>query len=218
MNGLIRNNFYAVKSTLLCLLSIFLVTWAGILILTLLYNYKSGNISSVTFAVMGSFAGLPYTMLCANHLCAWNRFELTTPISKAAVIKARYISFALFALFALITTLTLQLTFYTTAYGVLTQERIGYTLTMIFVLHILAPGILHPLILIMGIDKAMIAFLISIAGSLGFFAISPVLITPLLSGIFATQFVYRLLVIAICILLFIVSYFISLHLYEQKDL
>ena len=225
MKGLIKHNLYAVESTLkgyLCgvLLSILAICCFRFIVsdatLQTIANFAS-------YVIMGSFAGLPFTLLHNLSKSQWTRFELTLPITRKDVIKSRYLSFLIFTCFALVSFLLLNLVNYLLGIDLNLDIFFNfYTLTTCFILCLAVPAFLHPLTLICGIDKGEILFFISVACALIVCSLLPmVLFGQLIASMSSTivsLYLFQCSSILLSFALFVGSYFISQKIYARQDL
>ncbi len=219
MKGLLRNNFYTIEATLKASLAVSAILFLiGIFIATQAPDMLSG-VSSISIGTFGSFSGIPYTLAYSNHTSKWNKFELTTPVSKRDVIKSRYIIFSMFALTAIAIVTAILITLYTII-GRYDTENFLYSLTYGCSFFMILTSIVHPLVLAVGVDKGQGMFMISIVATL--IIISGVLFLSHILEIFITfidqNWIFIILILTVSVIAFIASYFISAKIYAKKDL
>ncbi len=213
--GMLRNNYYMVHTSVKATIGIALLILIAVLAVTIIFPENTSLINYASFAVMGSFAGIPFTLLYNDNLSKWNRFALTTPVVKNDIIKARYITFLISTIVALMAMFIMLISYYMVR-GSFDLERLGYSLTFGFVFLILISGFMHPLILKFGIEKGQIIFLISVAITLAVH-IAPTILLNMLN-LEISNLTYRVGIVLISSVGFIISYRISKKIYNQKDI
>ncbi len=222
MKALLRNNFYTVEpsiktSGVISLIGIIALIGFG------LFSSQGAStmaLSYVSFAIMGSFAGLSFTLLFNNSKSKWERFELTAPVTRVDVIKCRYISFLIFCIIGLAIGGTIFL-LSSVINGVIDWDFFSRGIIIGILLLILAPAIMHPLILKFGIEKGQPIFMISVALSIGVYALPSLVFNSWFAALpnqELANIIYRAITILFSFIMFIVSYFISVKIYAKQDL
>lgn len=217
MKGLIRNNFYSVEGTLKGLFFIMFLGIISIFVFPMLFPKFE---FPVLFIWIGAFVGagssLPFTLVYNDGMSKWSKFELTSPISKGDVMKSRYITFLMFAMIILICSL-ISFAIDSTLNNTLDFDKIGYLAVYGVSFLIFAPSIFHPLVLIFGVDKAQLIFLVSMPVTFAYFWGSAELFKYLFPQI-TSNTTYRIFMTTLSILIFFISYLISRKIYIKKDL
>lgn len=217
MKGLIRNNFYSVEGSLkttifTCLIAMLAIVFVGI--------YLPNNdmlIAGIIGGVLGAFGALAGTAMQKDGASKWNKFELTMPVSRGDVIKARYISFVLYILIGTFMAAFSALLFYLVT-GSVNPERMGYAFAFGISFAMSIPTFMMPLILIFGTDKNDVLLMLSIVIGLGLFFVSSAVVTPFLKDFSNVNLVFRLGYTLFSIVLFAASYLLSVSLYKRKEL
>ncbi|MFI3202672.1 MAG: ABC-2 transporter permease [Eubacteriales bacterium] len=220
MKGLIRNNFYSIGSSLPILIASELALLiVGIIILTVKGNQNEFLTIAISGGIIGSQLGgcgaLCGTAIQKDALSQWSKFELTLPVSRATVIKSRYISFLLYCVIGLMMSLITVASIYLLELPVIT-ERIGYSLVFGIVFALAIPTFMTPLILIFGADKNEILLFISIVLGLGLFWGSATLANVLFAGV--SNLYFRSAYLIFSGILYVLSYLLSRYLYKRKEL
>lgn len=217
MRGLIKNNFYTVEGSLkatilVCFIAVIASSIAGI------YFPNNAALSvCVISGILGAFGALSGTAIQKDGASKWNKFELTMPINRNDVIKARYISFVLYILIGAFMAILSVLLFYAVT-GTVNLERVGYGFAFGIAFAMSIPTFMTPLVLVFGSDKGEILLMVSITISLGLFFVSSAVLTPFLRDFSNDNLVFRLGFFVFSVLLFAVSYFLSVFLYKKKEL
>lgn len=217
MRGLIRNNFYTVEGSLKITILIGFVAMIGIVIAGIFFPNNGTLVLSAIGGILGAFGALAGTALQKDGASKWNKFELTMPISRNDVIKARYISFLLYVLIGIFMAILSVLLFYVVT-GTVNLERMGYVFVFGIAFAMSIPTFMTPLVLIFGTDKNEALMMVSIVISLGLFFGSSAILTPFLSNFSNANLVFRLGYFIFSILLYFLSYLFSLCLYKRKEL
>lgn len=216
MRGLIRNNFYTVEGSLKVTILVGFIAMIAIAIVGIYLPNNNTFISSCIGGMLGAFGALAGTSIQKDGASKWNKFELTMPISRNDVIKARYISFLFYILIGILMDILCTLLLFVVT-GSVNLERIGYGIAFGIAFAMSIPTFMTPLILIFGTDKTEILLMVSCFMGLGLFFGSSVILAPFLSNFSNVNLVFRLGYIIFSILLYFLSYFLSIYLYKRKE-
>ncbi|MFI3230970.1 MAG: ABC-2 transporter permease [bacterium] len=225
MRGLIRNNYYTIESTLYASIGIFIFSILTIIVGNIAFSDTMDNASMISLAFMGGFSSLSHALLQNNSTSKWDKFELTTPISKGDVIKSRYIVFALSVLVGIGGMLFIFMTESIVLKNfnfMLNLDKYEFELALAFSFLTLIPAISHPLTLIFGVDKCQIIFMLSVMLSLAYFIAPSLLFNEfnqfLVDNFTDSDLAYRLIMSGLSVVIFSFSYMISKNIYLNKDL
>ncbi len=222
MKALLRNNYYTVEPSIKLSVKI-LIVGIVVLIAFSIFSSKGASIMAFTYAsfgLMGSFAGLPFTLLFNNSKSKWERFELTAPVTRVDVIKSRYISFLLFSILGMIAGGMLFLSSSLVS-NVIDWPMLYRGVSIGSLMLVLTPAIMHPMILKFGIEKGQAIFMLSVALSLGLYAAPSFVFSDWLSSLANQEFVnsmYNIATVTLSFIIFFISYFVSVKIYSKKDL
>lgn len=216
MKGLIRNNFYNVEQVILGSVSLMIISLIWIAI-TPHFPHLLAFTDIFILGCLGSFSSAMYTMLQNDNMCKWNRFELTTPISKSDVVKAKYISYAIFAVIAIIYSL-IATSLSASLNGGFSLEGISYNIGFAVVFGFLTPAIFHPLVEKFGFDKGQLFFIISAILGAGAYLAPSLIFSGFIQKYAISDLTYRITLSIIAIILLGISYIISKKLYVKKDI
>ena len=216
MKGLIRNNMYNVQSSLLFCIVFGLIAIGLALYSSIHYPQNSAILTGIIAGVFGGFGALSGTTIQKDHMSQWDKFELTMPISRNDVIKAKYLTFLIYATFGLILTSILFVTLILFI-DKLDMERIGFAFTFGFTFALGMPTYLVPLILKFGSNKNEILLIISVFIYMIVFAGSSYLFTVLFKEVQNINIIYRSFFILTSIILYVVSFYLSKYLYVKKE-
>ena len=209
MKGLIRNTFYSMENNIKLA---FLM--AGFLILTPLITREPVVLSMITAVQIFIFIANVGTSLQADEISNWNRFELTVNVK--SVILAKYISFCILIFFGFAVSLLTGLMTVVTVPSLNTTSLIWgyqYGLTQ----SITVAAIMFPVMLKIGTEKNELIILISAFFAGIFMLIVAVLLAPWTAGINLRSGLVGAAALSVSPLLLLISYFISLRIYKNKE-
>ncbi len=216
MRGLIRNNFYMVSGSITAgIIASFAAMILGALTNeTVVYSIMGGQI--------GGFGALAATAIQKDAASKWSRFELTMPVKRSDVIKARYISFLLFILIgfilAVMTVVVHGVTINVVSGEMVDFERIGYVFTFGVAFALSIPTFMVPLVLIFGADKNEILLFVSAGIGLALFIGSSAIIALSLPIEYNTNLIFRGGYLLLSIVMLSISYRVSLMIYKKKEI
>lgn len=217
MKGLIRNNFYTVEGSLKTTVLIGFIAMISFTIISIFFPNNRNLAPSLIGGILGLFGALACTAIQKDGASKWSKFELTMPISRNDVIKARYISFVLYILIGAFMALLSVLLLYVVT-GAVNLERAGYGFAFGSSFAMSIPTFMTPLVLIFGSDKNETLLMVSIVINLVLFFGSSAVLTPFLSDFSNADLVFRSGHFIFSILLYLLSYLFSLCLYKKKEL
>ncbi len=215
MKGLVRNNFYMVSGSLLLSIVVSFVA----MILGALTNETV--VYSIIGGQLGGFGALAATAIQKDATSKWSRFELTLPIRRSEVIKARYLSsilfiaigFALATLTAVVHGATLNI-----VRGEMVDfERIGYVFTFGMAFAFSVPTFMIPLVLLFGADKSETLLFVSAGIGLGLFLGSSMLVGYILPQEYNINLIFRVAYLTVSIIMLTISYIVSRQIYKRKE-
>ncbi len=216
MKGLIRNNLYSAQNTLLitaCLSSVIAI----VALLECLINGHSDSLFMIIFFQFAMFLGLYGVSFQQDSVSKWNRFEITLPIKRSDVVKARYLSFLIYAVISLVCSILTIIVVLLTKVPI-NFERVGYSISFGIFSQLMTPAFMYPAILKLGYEKSDTIMMIAAAGSAFIFIFVSLVIGPFVpNGVDANLF-FRIFGIIIAIIMFCLSYFVSLNIYRKKQL
>ncbi len=214
MRGLVRNNFYSLGSNLQLsfLVAIFLMFVPAII----------GNemfIPMILAVQSFIFIANSASALTVDVTSKWSKFEITLPIKRSDIVKARYISFTILLLCGLL------LSVITSIFTALVLQIFDFDLFLSGILFgvslsLITAGLTYPIILKIGTEKSELIMFLCTAIAAGIFILIGVITSPFVNN--SVKFFEKSLVNTTCtivaILLFVVSYYISLAMYKRKEL
>ena len=217
MNGLIRNNFYSVGSSLKWTIAFCIAVNFAVMIGAGSITISDTILKILIVGQIMSFPGLTATALEKDNTSNWSKYERTLPVKIRDITKARYISFITFSVIGILfATLTVVLLSVISAQP-MNLEEVGYGYSFGITYSLLVPALLYPLVLKFGGDKVNTLLLTSTVIILFLFNGGSVFLTPYLINLNNANMIYRIGWIVISAIMFISSYFISISIYKRKE-
>lgn len=218
MKGLIRNNFYSMEDSLKLTSAINIMMAIGVSVLGIFNSFARSWIAIVILLQMGSYAVQVASTLQKDVSSQWNKFEITMPVRRKDVVKAKYICFILNGVLgiaaALLTVIISQLLQID-----INVEKVFLSITFGIVIIFALPALMYPLLLIFGVDKTEMVLSISVILISILFVGSSVIFNYIMPDLSVySNLVFRCSIIVISIILFIISYMFSVILYKKKEL
>ncbi len=211
MFGLIRNNFYAVGSSLKWMVGSYLVIIVLSIISNMVFPAQRGLLLGAMGGIFGGICGLS-SAISKDVKCKWNTYEIILPIRRSDVIKARYITILMYALISMFCV--------TTIVGVwnllgseIVAEEIGNIYTFGFMLMLVVPTSTFLLALKFGFDKNELFLMFTLGFSIVLY------FSTFISG-GKMQYDKTALNIGVCIisiLVFVAAYCISIYVNNRKE-
>ena len=218
MKGLIRNNFYSMEDSLKLTSAINIMMAIGVSVLGIFNSFARSWIAIVILLQMGSYAVQVASTLQKDVSSQWNKFEITMPVRRKDVVKAKYICFILNGVLgiaaALLTVIISQLLQID-----INVEKVFLSITFGIVIIFALPALTYPLLLIFVVDKTEMVLSISVILISILFVSSSVIFNYIMPDLSVySNLVFRCSIIVISIILFIISYMFSVILYKKKEL
>ncbi|CEP80525.1 ABC-2 transporter permease [Paraclostridium sordellii] len=217
MKGLIRNNFYSVRSALKWTIAFCIVVNFAVIIGA---GKITINNTILTILIVGqiiNFTGLAGTALEKDNTSKWSKYERTLPVKIRDITRARYMSFIIFSAIGIsFATLTVVLLSVFSAQP-MNMERVGYGYSFGITYSLLVPALLYPLVLKFGADKVNTILLTSTLITVFLFNSSSAILKPYFININNANMIYRIGWITISAIMFMSSYFISISIYKRKE-
>lgn len=214
MKGLLRNNFYSMGTNLQISFGLTLILAFVPLIL--------GDENSIAMVLaMQSFMFIANigTSLHTDVTSKWNQFEITLPVKRSDVIKTRYLSFLILILcgifMSVFTVLLSSFVFKTlSASGIIFGYAFGISLSLI------TAGFMYPIMLKIGTEKNELVIIICAGIAAVLFQVFLTIAAPFVpdNGIMNERAMLAVIFALFSIGLFLLSYFVSLSMYQRKEL
>ena len=217
MKGLIRNNFYSMEDSLKLTSAINIMMAIGVSVLGIFNSFARSWIAIVILLQMGSYAVQVASTLQKDVSSQWNKFEITMPVRRKDVVKAKYICFILNGVLgiaaALLTVIISQLLQID-----INVEKVFLSITFGIVIIFALPALMYPLLLIFGVNKTEMVLSISVILISILFVGSSVIFNYIMPDLSVySNLVFRCSIIVISIILFIISYMFSVISYKKKN-
>lgn len=211
MKGLIRNTFYSMENNI-----IIAFLMSGFLIFVPFINKESTILCMIISVQIFIFIANVGTSLHADNVSKWNKFELTLPVSKTTIILSKYISFCMLILLGfIISILTGIILMFTTSTFNITSLLWGYEYGL--TLSIIVASIMYPTMLIIGTEKNELIILLSACLAVTFMMLIALLLSPFTNGMNLYSPLVGTTLVCISPILLLISYFVSLQVYKNKE-
>lgn len=207
LRGLLLKDFFALRKTLK-MFFIILAMFCAVSVITGDSNISGGMI--LMLMIM-----LPLNSMSYDEYYKWDKYALTMPISRAQLVQSKYVMTALLAVgcFALLLVLGL----FSSRAGDLFDSLVSTV--VLTVIGLLYGALILPLAYRYGVEKARWLFVASVVGFvvlvglLGFFATAFISVDLLTGGLTAAL----VCALPIAVLIFYLSYRISVNIVEKKE-
>ena len=211
MNGLIRNNFYAMESNLK--MSFIL---AVALVFSPLIIHNPAVYPMIIAVQVFLFVVNTGTALHADEVAKWNKFELTLPIKRNTIIGAKYITFAVLILCGL-------LTGFCTAICISLSGQTWDVLSILWGyeyglgLSIISVSLMYPIILKIGTEKNEMVLLLSAFAAVGLMCLIAAVLSPVTGEMNLQHPLVGMASISTALLMFPISLIISVNIHRNKE-
>ena len=211
MTGLLYKEFYTLKR--------YLKQYSTILIMFALISVYMKSVIYLQSMLSMSLGMLTFTGITYDKMYGWDKLALTMPVSRSGIVLSKYIMSALVSASALIVSSVIGIVI---KQFVPVEEGMSDILmvAVLFGALLLIYAVILPIIYKFGVEKARIMMFGVIAIPIVFITIIvryiPVptgFIEFINSHVVLTGLIYLL----ICILIDVISYYISVHIYNQKE-
>lgn len=218
MIGLLKNNFYGTIGSAILFFAVFSALG---LVLLITGNPTVLNIMVVISATASAFNAVSGFRKEAST--RWNKYELTTPVRRKDIVKSRYISHVSWIVIGSVLA-GIFVAFTVLVHGNLYFYHVVRDPVSLFSLSIgialLLGTLYYPAIYFLGSDKNEVIIIISLLGAIGIaFGIIWVINAgnDFQSLTDPEYFLFIAVFMGIVVLLFILSYFLTVHIYRKKE-
>lgn len=211
MKGLLLNNFYSMLSNVKLSFGM-----ALLLALSPIFIRESSFIPMVMGIQIFIFVVNTGTSLQADESSKWSKFEITLPIKRRTVINAKYVSFImLVAIGALMSTLTALLTNIIT--GNINTDSLIFGYCFGLTISISTVAFMYPILLKFGAEKSELIIFLAGGFSIGIMLLTSLLLSFFINGIKFSSPVVGITAVMVSVLLFVLSYFLSVRMHRNKE-
>lgn len=211
MKGLVTNNFYSMQD------NIKMALFLSVVLAFVPFFLKNSSYSSMIIA-MQIFIYIVNigTSLQVDESSKWNRWEITLPVRRYTIIKAKYISFMALILLGLLTSVLTP--FLLSLRGIAIDNKMlihGYTYGLS--LAISTAAFIYPLLLKFGAEKSELIIIVASGLSFVLRIIVSILLNLTVGNINFNDNLVGILTTIISVFLFALSYQISVWLQSNKE-
>jgi len=217
MKGLLKNNFYGVIGEAKILLLLFLTLGIALLVtgsseLFLLFAFLSAPL--LIFNSVSS--------LSKAALTKWVKYELTMPVQRKDIIKSRYISHSIWSLLGVLLP-SIFVVFAIFIHGNKffyheLRDPIAYFCVIVSIA-LYTGAFFYPAVYSLGAGKSELLLILSLIGAIGLTAgLSILLYASNGSDLTDTEFLIGIAIfMVIAIIVYILSYFLTVFIYSKKE-
>ena len=211
MNGLIRNNFYSMEGNL----KLSFLMAAALVFSPLIINNAAVYPMIIAVQVF-LFVANTGTALHADEVAKWNKFEITLPVKRSAIIGAKYITFAILILCGLAigfcTAICISLSGQTwNSSSILWGYEYGLGLSLISI------SLMYPIILKIGTEKNELALLLSAFAAVALMCLIAAALSPLTGEMNLQHPLVGMISIPAALLMFLISFAVSVKIHKNKE-
>ncbi|MCI9021459.1 MAG: ABC-2 transporter permease [Eubacterium sp.] len=211
MKGLIRNSFYAMENSLK--ISFFIAAFLSVMPCFA----KNSSLIPVTISVqIYIFAMSIGTSLHADAAAKWDQFEITLPVPRNGIVKAKYIFYLLLMAAGLCMG---SLTAAVSAAAGLPLDYLGlaYGFAHGLTLSAVSIGLMYPVMLKFGTDKNEMVLLLSAFCAVAFTIAAAAVLSPWTNGMNLHHPLTFTVFTLAAILIFAASYLLSVRIHRKKE-
>ncbi|MDE6312942.1 MAG: ABC-2 transporter permease [Lachnospiraceae bacterium] len=219
MAGLIKNNFYSILGNLKLFLGFFFIMAVGFFI--------TGN--AILFICLYVIVGLGMALISVSGLgkeaaSKWSMYKLSFPVKRKEIVKSFYVSHGVWTLLDVFLTMivfALAVLFHGNQYFDLGLRDAIVLLTASGVVALMVGAIYCPLFHFWGADKAEILMVLSLAGAVGFMALTSWIVNSVNGYENVSDFrLYMglLFVWVTAIIMFLFSYLLTSTLFQKLQM
>ena len=211
MKGLIRNNFYSMESNLM----VSFIMAAALVFSPLIINNEAVYPMIIAVQVF-LFVVNTGTALHADEVAKWNKFELTLPIKRNAIVGAKYITFAILIFSGLFisfcTAICINLSGQIWNFSsILWGYEYGLALSVISV------SLMYPIILKIGTEKNELVLILSAFVAIGLMCLIAAVLSPLTGEMNLQHPLVGMVSISVSLLMFVISFVVSVSIHKNKE-
>lgn len=214
MKGLLRNNFYSMGANLQVAFGLSFI----LLFIPLILGEESMVFMVLSMQSFMFIANIG-TALNTDITSKWSNFEITLPVKRNDIIKAKYASFLMLILCGVfLSTLTSLLTLF--VFETLSIDAIIFGFAFGVSLSLITASLMYPIMLKIGTEKNEIIIFVCAGIATALFLITLKLATPFVSDNFVidAKSMIGIVFTLVSIGLFVISYIVSLTIYKRKEL
>ena len=211
MNGLIRNNFYSMENNLK-------ISFVIALFLSFVSFFVKHDAFIQIIIAMQLFIFIANvgTSLHADVVSKWDKFERTLPVRCNDIIKAKYFSFVILFIFGIIMGSITAFPIYISG-EISNIQSLLYGYEFGLTLAATTAGIMYPLMLKIGTEKNELIMILSAIVAIGLLVLIAVVLTPLTGEMNMKHSLVGIVSTIIALIIFVISYFVSIRIYQRKE-
>lgn len=210
MKGLLLNNYYSMQENIKLSAIIVFILFIGLVI--------AGDSIFVTALIM-SITIYPLNIassLQMDETSKWNKFEITIPVGRKTIVRAKYFSYLLLVMIGLFSSLLLA-GFYIISGKEINTILFTYSICLGLSLSLLTGTFLYPFLLKFGAYKSEMYIILSFTLSGALIVLVWICMRMLIGELSFISPSVGILNVIISIICFPISYLISVHIHLEKE-
>lgn len=210
MRGLIRNNLYSMESNIILAFAL-----SAFLAVSSLFISPAATQFIIAVQIFLFVVNIG-TSLRADEISKWSKYEITLPVSRSTLVLAKYISIVLLLLLGIlmgtVTILFSLISGHSMSLSTLFRGfEVGLTLSFFSI------AVMYPLVLKLGTEKNELILLLSTFGAIGMQLLLPAVLSKWTGGMNMRHPLVEAAGTVAAILLFFISYFVSVKIHKSKE-
>ncbi|MFK3937576.1 ABC-2 transporter permease [Alkalihalobacillus sp. NPDC078783] len=213
MKGLLLNQYYAVEKSFWVYLIIGLVFAVGLVVI------DNSAVQRVAVLLPFSFmASAAIEVLKHESTSGWSKYVLTLPVRRERVVQSHYLFFTLVSSVGLFI-VGIQFLLSQFLFGITLNPGYIYSIMNALGLVFILGFITYPLTYILGTEKAEAIMMVGVGVGIGVFFLSSLLYELVFISVQSINLdlMFSLSFILITLILFIISYIVSIQVYKRKE-
>ena len=207
MLGLVIKDFYITKK--------YMKTIFMIVIFYSVFCTIYSNMPFLAGMIILSFSMIVLTTIAYDDAVKWDKYALSMPVSRKNIVFAKYVSTAIYTLSGSIITLVLTIIIQLIKKAQVTNEDL-FTILAISTIGFVLVSVLLPLVYKFGLEKARLLLVLVFA-----IPFAVVLIAKSMNiAVPSERSIYNILIFSpfVALIIFVLSFYISSKIYENKEL
>ncbi|CAM4082745.1 hypothetical protein BAMA_16685 [Bacillus manliponensis] len=210
MKGLVLNNFYSIRESMM-LACILAIVGDAILIST-------GNQTALRLAFFLPIALMTvgaFEVLKQDSQSGWDKFESILPLKRQQVVQSKYVTFLLMLLFSVVVTIGIFIV--SSIFVTFSEGLIVHALFRAIGIVLCVASVTYSLTYILGGDKSEVIRIVSIIFAFSMFGGISFLQKMIVGEIEGFDQLFSVNFLFVSFVIFILSYFISVSAYKRKE-
>lgn len=211
MKGLILNNLYSVGKSIKS--SSFLTVVAVVLLLMTDHSMALKAAAFLPFVLIPVHA---FEILKYDAMSGWNKYEIILPVTRKQIVESKYITFLLLFIYSILLVICVALTVHMFLFPTMNVVFFNSLLRGMGLIICIATAV-YPLTYLLGTEKSDSIMIGSVFFSFVIFFVTTLLLQLFIGEMEDFDEMFSVIFLSVSILIFCVSYLISLKLYKNRE-